>query len=56
MGIPLIEGPSLKDILFCRVPLVVQWFKNLTAVARVAAEVWVQAPGLCSRLKDQTLP
>ena len=29
-----------------------QWVKNLTAVARVAAEVRVRSPAQCSGLKD----
>ena len=30
-----------------------QWVKNLTAVALVAAEAWVQSPTQCSGLKIQ---
>ena len=29
-----------------------QWVKNLTAVARVAVELWVRSPAWCSQLKD----
>ena len=32
-----------------------QWVKNLTAVAWVTAEAWVQSPVLCSGLKDSAL-
>ena len=34
-----------------RVPAVVQWVKNLTAAARVAAVVLVQSPVLLLRVK-----
>lgn len=33
----------------------VQWLKNPTAAARVAAEPWVQSPAQHSRLKDPTV-
>ena len=33
-----------------------QWVKTLTAVARVAVEMWVQSPTWCSALKDLVLP
>ena len=32
--------------------IVVQWVKNLTTVAWVTAEVWVQSLAQCSELKD----
>ena len=38
------------------VPAVVQWVKNLTAVAQVTEEVWVQSPTWHSVLKDPELP
>ena len=38
------------------VPAMVQWVKNLTAVARVAAEVQVPSPAWCSGLKNLVLP
>ena len=38
------------------VPALVQWVKNLTAVAWVSAEVWVQSPAWRSGLKDPVLP
>ena len=34
----------------------VQWIKNLTAVAQVAVEVQVPSPALLSGLKDMALP
>ena len=34
----------------------VQWVKDLTAVAQVIAEVQVQPPAPCSGLKDLVLP
>ena len=37
------------------IPAVVQWVKNLTAVAWVAAEVGVPSPVQCSGLKDPGL-
>ena len=33
----------------------VQWVKNLTAVARVAAEVGARSPAQCSGLSDPAL-
>ena len=33
----------------------VQWVKNLTAVAQVAVEAQVQSPAQCSGLKDPTV-
>ena len=42
--------------LYQGVPAVVQWVKNSTAAARVAAEMQVQVPAQCSGLKDQALP
>ena len=41
----------LKSFSFHGVPAVVQWVKNLTAVARVAAEVQVGSPAWCGRFK-----
>lgn len=41
---------SLKECL--GVPAMVQWLKNPTAAARVAAEPWVQSPAQHSRLKN----
>ena len=38
------------------VSAVVQWVKNLTAVAQVTATVWVWGPAWCSGLKDLALP
>ena len=32
-----------------------QWVKNLTVLAQVAMEVWVQSPAWCSGLKDLVL-
>ena len=32
-----------------------QWIKNLTAVAQVAAEIWIQSPTWYSRLKGTAL-
>lgn len=37
------------------IPTVVQWVKNMTAVAQVAAEAWVRSPAPCSELKDPVL-
>ena len=34
------------------VPAVVRWIKNLTAVAQVAEEVWIQSPAWSSGLED----
>ena len=42
-----------KDIQ--EVPTVVQWVKNLTAVARVAVEVQVQSPAQGSGLKNPAM-
>ena len=39
-----------------RVPAVVQWVKNPTAAARVAAEAQIQSPAQGSGLKDLSLP
>ena len=38
------------------VPTVVQWVKNLTAVAWVAMEARVGSPAQCSGVKDPGLP
>ena len=38
------------------VPAMVQWLKNLTAVAWVFEEVQVRSPTLCSGLKNPALP
>ena len=37
------------------VPTVAQWAKNLTAAARVAAQLWVPSLDQCSGLKDPAL-
>ena len=37
------------------VPTVVQWIKNLTAVAQVAVEAWVQSLAWHSGLKEPAL-
>ena len=42
----------IQKNLFTGVPAVVQQVKNLTAVAQIATEVWVQSPAWCSELKD----
>ena len=47
-------GLCFKKQLF-GAPAMVQWVKNLTAVARVAVEVWVQSLTQCSGLKDPML-
>ena len=47
-------GLCFKKQLF-GAPAMVQWVKNLTAVARVAVEVWVQSLTQCSGLKDLAL-
>ena len=41
---------------FHRVPTVVQWVKNPTAVAQVNVEVQVQSMAQHSELKDPVLP
>ena len=46
---------AIKNILL-GVPAVVQWVKNPTAVAQVAAGVQVQSLALHSGLKDLVLP
>ena len=38
------------------VPIVVQWIKNLTAMAWISAEAQVQSPAQYSGLKDLVLP
>ena len=38
-----------------RVPGVAQWVKNLTTVAQVTAEGWIQSLDWCSGLKDLVL-
>ena len=38
------------------VPAVVQWVKNPTAEAQVAAEAWVRLPARLNGLKDLALP
>ena len=45
-----------KKYTISGVPAVVQWVKNLTAVAQIAAEAQVQSPVWCSRLKDPVFP
>ena len=42
--------------LLWRVPTLVQWVKNLTAVAWVAGELPVRSPAHCNGLKDPGLP
>ena len=46
---------SLKEVWY-GVPAVVQWVKNPTVAARVAAEARAQFPALHSGLKDPVLP
>ena len=45
----------LKEKKVLGVPAVVQWVKNLTAVAQVAVETQVQSPAQHCGLKDQEL-
>ena len=39
-----------------RVPAMALWVKNLTAVAQVTVEVWVQSLAVYGRLKSPVLP
>ena len=44
-----------NKIIVLGVPIVLQWVKNPTAMAQVAAEAWVQSPAWYSRLKNPLL-
>ena len=48
-------GEFMAFKLYLQVPAMAQWIKNLTAVARVPAEAWIQSPAWSSGLKDLAL-
>ena len=47
----IMEKSNWSKIINAGVPTMVQWVKNLTAVAQVALEVWVWSPAQHSGLK-----